>query len=208
MRTEPWCPTCILPLTSRVHERSVIWSCGRCEGVFLPAQELRTIVAEEAEPRSDDERRAAMAASAAGPAPDELEQPPTECPWCATAMTRSNYGGDSGVLIDRCDACGIWLDGGELERIEAWAEAARAGMVARAPSPPRSALGSDGAPRYEEFQEVTMGSRIAMSDGVSDGLLIGSVVDAVLTERSRRRREQEKERDLLAWAEQQRSSDR
>ena len=39
-------------------------------------------------------------------------------------METFNYGGDSGIVLDRCRACGgVWLDGGELEKVQVLVEA-------------------------------------------------------------------------------------
>jgi Zn-finger nucleic acid-binding protein len=38
------------------------------------------------------------------------------CPRCGRPMTRHNFGRISGVILDRCGH-GMWLDGGELEKI-------------------------------------------------------------------------------------------
>jgi Zn-finger nucleic acid-binding protein len=42
-------------------------------------------------------------------------------------MRRYIHAYDSGVWVDACSDHGIWLDPGELERLEAMAEAARRG---------------------------------------------------------------------------------
>jgi Zn-finger nucleic acid-binding protein len=40
------------------------------------------------------------------------------CPRCGVPMEPFNYAGDSGILLDRCRSCGgLWLDGGDLERV-------------------------------------------------------------------------------------------
>jgi hypothetical protein len=38
-------------------------------------------------------------------------------------MERVNYDEASGILVDSCMEHGVWLDGGELSRLETWAEA-------------------------------------------------------------------------------------
>jgi len=53
------------------------------------------------------------------------------CPACSVPMQVVNYGGDSGVFVDRCPDCGgLWLDCDELEKIqvlmERWADEAPA----------------------------------------------------------------------------------
>ncbi len=43
-----------------------------------------------------------------------------KCPVCNERMSPLNFGGHSGVIIDRCGPHGFWLDGGELRRIKEW----------------------------------------------------------------------------------------
>jgi Zn-finger nucleic acid-binding protein len=44
------------------------------------------------------------------------------CPKCGDAMSRVNYESCSGVMVDRCRACGVWLDRAELEKIHEFLE--------------------------------------------------------------------------------------
>ena len=39
------------------------------------------------------------------------------CPDCGDRMTRKNWGGDSGVVVDLCRPHGLWFDPGELARV-------------------------------------------------------------------------------------------
>ncbi len=39
------------------------------------------------------------------------------CVRCGRLMNRKNFGRISGVIIDKCGRHGVWLDGGELEKI-------------------------------------------------------------------------------------------
>jgi len=39
------------------------------------------------------------------------------CPDCGDRMTRRNWGGDSGVVVDLCRPHGLWFDPGELARV-------------------------------------------------------------------------------------------
>ena len=42
-----------------------------------------------------------------------------DCPFCGTGMEVVNYGGDTGIFIDKCPECGaVWLDNEELEKIQ------------------------------------------------------------------------------------------
>ena len=39
------------------------------------------------------------------------------CPVCKELMYRRNWGGHSGVIVDRCEQHGTWYDAGEVEKI-------------------------------------------------------------------------------------------
>ena len=43
-----------------------------------------------------------------------------KCPLCAERMSPHNFGGRSGVILDRCGTHGFWLDGGEFRRLAEW----------------------------------------------------------------------------------------
>src|SRR5438477_453057 len=45
------------------------------------------------------------------------------CPDCKSLMNRRNFAGVSGVIIDTCKNCGVWLDNQELNRIVRFIEA-------------------------------------------------------------------------------------
>ncbi|MEM9235955.1 MAG: zf-TFIIB domain-containing protein, partial [Verrucomicrobiota bacterium] len=43
-----------------------------------------------------------------------------KCPRCEERMSHINFGGRSGVIMDRCGSCGFWLEAGELRRLMEW----------------------------------------------------------------------------------------
>lgn len=43
-----------------------------------------------------------------------------QCPMCRERMSHVNFGGESGVILDRCGAHGVWVEGGELRRLLEW----------------------------------------------------------------------------------------
>ena len=94
----------------------------------MPLDQLHAITTNESVPRSWGEHVDAVdRASTKLPLLDHIRAP-LECPWCSEQMHREVFDGDSGIGIDRCDSCGVWLDPGELQRAEAWREARRAGL--------------------------------------------------------------------------------
>ncbi|MCW1921474.1 zf-TFIIB domain-containing protein [Luteolibacter arcticus] len=42
------------------------------------------------------------------------------CPMCQERMSHLNFGGRSGVIVDRCGTHGVWLEGSELRRLTEW----------------------------------------------------------------------------------------
>ena len=44
------------------------------------------------------------------------------CPVCHELMYRRNWGGHSGVVVDRCEDHGTWYDQGEVEKVREYIE--------------------------------------------------------------------------------------
>jgi Zn-finger nucleic acid-binding protein len=121
------CPVCSSALTIVLHEGVQLDRCPAGHGLWLDRGELREIALSEQVARSSDERDHArrVATSDAGHAVvAELDRTPRPCPVCTSGMQLTEYAG-SGVPIDQCIDHGIWLDDGELEQIEAYAEDVR-----------------------------------------------------------------------------------
>lgn len=79
------------------------------------------------------------------------------CIRCSDRMTRRNFGGSSGVLIDVCKDHGVWLDHTELERI---LEYVRSGGLARARQ--REALRAES--QVERARQLSGASRPSVGD--------------------------------------------
>lgn len=121
------CPSCSEPLDVVSHEGVDIDRCPAGHGVWLDKGELRAVVLSEAEDRPQDEELQALDAAARDHGQGllaELARGTRNCPVCAAPMKITEYAG-SGVAIDECVRHGVWLDDGELERIEAYAEGIR-----------------------------------------------------------------------------------
>lgn len=127
------CTVCRVKLKVRVHEGALVHGCEACRGFFVAHDTLAKIAREEVAPRGESERRAAADASSGRQrVADASPVSARRCPVCERMMGRFSYAFSSAVIVDGCDQHGIWLDDGELERIEAWAEADRRGMIASA----------------------------------------------------------------------------
>ena len=113
------CPSCHQTLKSNEYEGVEIEICPGCGGEWLDADELGKIVRRR-EVRFDESACRGMAET------KPIEGVPTEafervliCPKCGGKTQPINYGGDSGIILDRCGGCGgFWLDAEELERVQ------------------------------------------------------------------------------------------
>jgi Zn-finger nucleic acid-binding protein len=127
------CPSCSRQLVADQHENVAIHTCPGCAGCFLGFNELRTVLESETSARSDVERAQALeqAGTASTTLPDTRAD--LQCPSCVTPMRRYVHQYSSGTWIDACEEHGIWLDAGELARLEAYAEAVRCGGIVATP---------------------------------------------------------------------------
>jgi Zn-finger nucleic acid-binding protein len=92
-----------------------------------------------------------------------------KCPVCHAFMNRRVFGHRSGVIIDRCNNHGIWLDSGELTHLMEWKKAGgqlldqqQALSERQKRKPPRAPLSNDNAADYASFDlEVDVLSTLA-----------------------------------------------
>lgn len=113
------CPSCDATLETTDYEGVRIEICPGCDGEWLDAGELRHIVKVREVRFSPEQREAVSAVTKIKPVPLKGYERNLVCPRCGGQTEPHNYGGDTGIVIDRCEGCGgVWLDGGELERIQ------------------------------------------------------------------------------------------
>jgi Zn-finger nucleic acid-binding protein len=97
--------------------------CDACWGFFLDTGELEEILAKQALVFSKEEKSQILdirTASSTGPTA------PAACPKCGEIMERVHYDQAVHLVIDRCDEHGIWLDTGEIKKVQALAEKSKA----------------------------------------------------------------------------------
>ena len=123
------CPHCDTTLSTIDYEGVAIETCGSCGGEWLDDTELGHIVRIREETFSDEERRILDGATKIPGIPVADAGRDIVCPTCSATTVPVNYGGDTGIIIDRCPEChGIWLDGGELEKVQVLVEAWKDGL--------------------------------------------------------------------------------
>jgi len=115
------CPACRALLRERRVGAHQLTECGGCGGLWLAASVLDELCG--AAERAGIARVFASPPRAA-PAPSAAERVVYRgCPACREPMSRRNFGGSSGIVVDACKPHGVWLDSHELERVLAWVRA-------------------------------------------------------------------------------------
>jgi len=105
------CPRCSIELELRHYRNYELDQCSQCEGVWLQPDEF-SLLTSEFDVYRDDESNPQY--SRPGLPKSENYLP---CANCKSMMSRRNFKSISGVLIDSCLHCGVWLDKGELQSI-------------------------------------------------------------------------------------------
>jgi hypothetical protein len=113
------CPNCKTPLKLVGYEGIGVETCEACGGEWLDAPELAKILALRKVKFTEKERQeVAEATTIMGVRLASVDRN-LVCPKCGATTDPVNYGGDTGIIIDRCTSCGgIWLDKDELEKVQ------------------------------------------------------------------------------------------
>ena len=115
------CPDCETPLgviECDTDPSIRIERCEKCLGMFFNPGELETLVEHgtNAFVWLDKERLQGISENYGY----NHEVVYLRCPMCRERMSHVNFGGRSGVIIDRCGTHGFWLQSGELRRLMEW----------------------------------------------------------------------------------------
>ncbi len=123
------CPACKSTLSTVTYEGIELDTCNKCSGCWLDADELGHIVRLREQRFTAEQQSAIDTAGRIPGIPVDDNERDIVCPGCGTVTGPINYGGDTGIIIDRCPECrGIWLDVGELEHIQMLVEAWKDGL--------------------------------------------------------------------------------
>ncbi|TWX66682.1 hypothetical protein ESZ36_14015 [Colwellia demingiae] len=108
------CPRCKDPLVVFQFNHYQLDKCTSCEGLWLEPDKFKVLTSEFDVYRDDKSE------------PNFLRKPTPKaegylpCACCDKLMSRKNFKAISGVIIDSCISCGIWLDKGELIQIRSF----------------------------------------------------------------------------------------
>lgn len=115
------CPDCRDPLhviEFDTDPKMQVERCPKCLGMFFNPGELEKLVEEHTHDFVwlDKERLKSIANDYG----HQHEVIYLQCPMCHERMSHLNFGGSSGVILDRCGTHGVWLQGTELRRLMEW----------------------------------------------------------------------------------------
>jgi Zn-finger nucleic acid-binding protein len=110
MTTQTLCPVCQSNLEAKTVADASVDVCPRCGGVFFDQDELAAA------------KRSGLAKlDAEIECREKVEEPkgPKLCPKCRVGMDAYRYQYTSNIVLDTCPDCGgVWVDDGELSRME------------------------------------------------------------------------------------------
>jgi len=104
------CPKCKTESFAAVSVRDVtVDRCSSCNGIWFDEQELSQLLSEDARQ---------LTALREGEGKEELDAKRGNCPRDNSQLVRVYSSVNQSVVVDACLQCrGIWLDGGEFERL-------------------------------------------------------------------------------------------
>jgi len=101
-------------MKEHTYEGVEIDTCQSCGGTWLDWGELTPIIRTYDKKFSFEERLQHLRQRGADRAPNLV----LHCPKCSARLQRFQYAVSSGVFLDRCPEHGLWLDPGELDKIQ------------------------------------------------------------------------------------------
>jgi len=108
----PTCPRCETALKVYISDGEEYDICPECGGIWLDKDEFYRATRE----RTVNKKVGNHSEYKKSPLKGNVDYVP--CVRCGNLMNRRNFGRISGVIIDRCSKHGVWLDSGELEKIQ------------------------------------------------------------------------------------------
>ena len=107
------CPTCSAQLQTGLIDNRRALFCRSCFGVLLRHEDFGSIV------RERQAKRVKVEPVEPRPIDPAAFERHLKCPSCENAMETHPYYGPGNIVIDSCAACNfVWLDHGELTRVE------------------------------------------------------------------------------------------
>jgi Zn-finger nucleic acid-binding protein len=103
------CPKCDSTLSPTSVRGTDVDRCSGCQGIWFDEKELEAIL---------QHKRSELRALRGGRPQEEMNRQRGGCPRDGNELTRICSARNPEVVVDACPKChGIWLDGGELEKL-------------------------------------------------------------------------------------------
>lgn len=167
------CAVCDTQMMEVTLGATTVAECPKCDGLWLEQKKFAQICEER------EHHTTILGMSANIP---EAELPKSfryvRCPICAEFMLRVNFATYSGVVIDVCQAHGIWFEKNELQRIINFIRAGGLDVARK-----RKIAEIQSATRHLESlkaDEVERARREPRRDTSSDGALLGLAIEGVI----------------------------
>jgi Zn-finger nucleic acid-binding protein len=109
---DPHCPRCKTSLEIHVVNGEEYDICPSCGGLWLDRDEFKLATRSSNVYKKDDFKETYRH----GPITDTVAYIP--CVRCGKLMNRKNFAKLSSIIIDECGKHGVWLDAGELKKIQ------------------------------------------------------------------------------------------
>ena len=164
------CPNCQSRLREIDYEGIHIETCDDCGGEWLDDRELRlTTGIREVRFTTEEKQAIVQSHSISGVKLKDVDRD-LPCPKCQGTTDAINYGGDTGIIIDRCTECkGLWLDAVELEKIqqlvEGWEDGLSGDLAKHSPKLREVAIEQD---RSNDWSYSRIGFLNAIVNGIID----------------------------------------
>jgi Zn-finger nucleic acid-binding protein len=172
----PDCPHCAIPLHAQRIAEFDLAECRGCHGLWIPHPRFDALVERALELRRKALARAEPAAnprvSKANPHSQGVRY--LRCPVCREQLARRNFRKSSGVIVDACRRCGVWLDAGELEAIAGFL--ARGGETSRALREEELRCEAERT-RNAELRKLEFESSVARVRGSTLAELLAALID-------------------------------
>lgn len=100
--------------------------CPQCKGIWLSFQNLNQIISRQSRVWTEKQKAEILQQTGKAGVPQEELERHLDCPECGELMPAVNYQYSSGIIINKCKHHhGVWLDCGELNKIQIYKEVAK-----------------------------------------------------------------------------------
>lgn len=111
------------PMQETRYEDAYIDVCSECRSVWLDGPELAEVVNVRKREWPAKVIEKVLEITGGMGIPDRERQRVLSCPKCSVALAPVNYQGNSGIIVNTCENHhGVWLDRGELAKIQIYME--------------------------------------------------------------------------------------